>query len=77
MNFIRRTKKGRGFLGAFKLDMEKAYDRVRWSFVRSVQENMEFSDQWVKLILECITMVSYNLLINGEIVNASKTSSRT
>lgn len=54
-----------GFM-ALKLDMSKAYDRGERSFLRDVMVQMGFNKKWVALIMECITSVSYSLLINGE-----------
>lgn len=56
---------GLGFI-ALKLDMSKAYDRIEWKFLELVMKWMGFADKWVALMIECISSVSYSILINGE-----------
>ena len=51
---------------ALKLDMSKAYNRVEWSFLKGLLQKLVFHDRWAALMMECITTVSYSLLINGE-----------
>ena len=48
-----------------KIDMSKAYDRIDWSFLRAILLTMNFSLIWVNWIMECVTTVTYTLLING------------
>ena len=49
-----------------KLDMSKAYDGVEWRFLIEIMKKMGFCDAWVTLIYECISTVSYSILVNGE-----------
>ena len=54
-----------GFM-TLKLDMSKAYGRVEWSFLKAMMTQMGFNDRWVALVIECITSITYSILINGE-----------
>ena len=49
-----------------KLDMAKAYDRVKWSFLRSILLSFGFSSDWVSWIMSCVTSASFFVLINGQ-----------
>ena len=49
-----------------KLDMSKAYDRVKWVFLENILLKMGFSNTWTAFIMECVTTVSYSILVNGE-----------
>jgi len=50
-----------GFM-SFKLDMSKAYDRVKWSFLEAAMLKLGFVDRWVQLIMACVRSVSYSVL---------------
>lgn len=62
------TKKKKGIKGYFalKLHMTKAYDKMEWSFIKEVMENLNFPKSFSDLIMRCISTVSFSVLINGK-----------
>ena len=66
LHYMKNHNSGNSGYMALKLDISKAYDRVEWSFLRVVMIKMGFNDRWVALVIECITLVTYSLLINRE-----------
>ncbi|RVX03908.1 putative ribonuclease H protein [Vitis vinifera] len=48
-----------------KLDIEKAYDHVNWSFLFWLMEMMGFGAKWISWIQWCIGTVNFSVLING------------
>ena len=47
-----------------KLDMSKVYDRMEWCFLENMLLKVEFNEQWTKLIMKCVTTVSYQIKVN-------------
>ena len=48
-----------------KLDIEKAYDNVDWTFILTVMQKMGFREKWIKWIKWCISTTSFSMLVNG------------
>lgn len=63
--YIHHKKQGRKALFAPKLDMNKAYDRINWAFFVEVLRKMGFSPKWLDINLQCISTVSFTVLVNG------------
>ena len=58
-----QKRKERGIL--CKLDIEKAYDQINWSFVLKVLKRMGFEEKWVGWIEWCISTATFSVLLNG------------
>lgn len=61
-----RKKKGRKGWMLLKLDLEKAYDRIRWDFLEETLQGTGLSKGWIQRIMECVKGPSMCVLWNGE-----------
>ena len=48
-----------------KLDFQKAYDLVNWSFLELVMEKLGFGRKWIRWIMNCVSSASMCILLNG------------
>lgn len=71
MHTMRRKQGAKGYMAA-KIDFEKAYDRLRWAFIRETLLQMNLPYLMIHVIMECITSASLNVLWNGEVTKACK-----
>ena len=46
--------------------MSKAYDKVECDFLLHLMGKMGFHRRWIRPILECISSITYSVLVNGE-----------
>ena len=64
-NMKNNCTRKKGFM-TLKLDISKAYDRMDRIFLKKILLKMVFQESWVALIMECISTVSYSIIVNGE-----------
>ncbi|XP_021844939.1 uncharacterized protein [Spinacia oleracea] len=64
LRLVKKSK--RRNLAVFKIDLNKAYDRIRWDFLEWVLTHMQFPPSWIRWIMQCVSTVSYSVLVNGE-----------
>ena len=62
------TTKKRGEVGymALKIDLEKAYDKLEWSFIRDMLVRANIPDDLIAIIMSCVSSVSTSILVNEE-----------
>ena len=48
-----------------KIDLCKAFDSLNWQFIKEMLIVLNFPHKFIKIIMTCITSISYVLLING------------
>lgn len=50
---------------AFKIDLEKAYDKDSWKFFEDTLRDFNFPDPIVRLIMCCVSSSKLSILWNG------------
>lgn len=63
-SFKRKKKSKRGWM-MIKIDLEKAYDKLNWDFIRSTLQAFNFPRDWIDLMMDCISSVSHTIIFNG------------
>ena len=53
-------------VGALQIDLNKAYDRVSWGFLKLILIQVGIPFRMMKWIMSCVSSVSYAVLINGK-----------
>lgn len=65
---MKKKKSGASLVG-FKIDWIKAYDRIDWGILTRIITPFGFSSKVNVLILDCVSVASVDLLLNGSVFN--------
>ncbi|KAL6216654.1 hypothetical protein ACLB2K_009875 [Fragaria x ananassa] len=60
-----QRKSGRNGAMAVKLDLEKAYDLLDWSYIKACLLRFGFHYDWIELVMHCVKSVSFSIILNG------------
>lgn len=61
----KRFSRMNGFM-ALKLDVSKANDLLEWHFSETIITRLGCSPSWVRMVMLCVTTVTYSFKLNGE-----------
>jgi hypothetical protein len=51
----------------FKIDFEKAYDKVNWSFLQQAMRMKDFDSKWCDWVQKYIEKVSVGIRVNDDV----------
>ena len=66
LHYMKNKRRGKIAHMAIKLHMSKAFDQVEWDYLKQMMLKLRFLERWVALIMECISSVTYSVMLNGE-----------
>ena len=60
-----KSRRGRNGYVAIKLDLEKAYDRLKWPFLKETLEFFQMPPNLITLIMNMLSSTWFHILWNG------------
>lgn len=61
-----KKNQGKKAFIAVKVDLEKAYDRMDWEFLKRIMFELQIPEAWLNLIMNSVSTPVLSLLWNGE-----------
>lgn len=69
-HYLKNNRNSGKYEVAMNIDMNKAYDRLEWSFLEEVMLRMNFCTRWVGWIMNCVRSVSFNVQMAGRTITS-------
>ncbi|XP_074277613.1 uncharacterized protein LOC141601249 [Silene latifolia] len=51
-----------------KVDLQKAYDSVEWSFLHEMLDALDFPTHMVELLMQCVSITTYSISLNDDLI---------
>lgn len=67
LHSMKTRQRGKSGSMAIKLDISKAYEKLEWSFLKAIMKKLDFNEKWISRVMTCVTIVSYAVLVNGQL----------
>ncbi|KAL5563120.1 hypothetical protein UlMin_032867 [Ulmus minor] len=64
LHAMKKKRGGQAWM-AMKIDLQKAYDRLSWNFLKYVLTAFGFHPTWIRWVLLCCSTTSMTLMLNG------------
>jgi hypothetical protein len=55
-----------------KIDLAKAFDRIKWSFILNALRRKGYHGHFIKLVHACISSTCFSVNVNGETYGTSE-----
>ena len=67
LHSTRIKRSGMGFM-TIKIDLEKAYDRLSWSFIINTLKEIALLESWVNNIMHCVATPPHDCVVEWKTV---------
>lgn len=61
-HFMKRKTQGKNGIASLKIDILKAYARLKWGFIRNMMHKFGFSQLWIDRVMYCVESVKYSFI---------------
>lgn len=65
IHYLKR-KKGKSGVCDIKLDMSRAYDRLKWGYLGAIMSKLGFDEAWISRIMARLETIKFFVRVNGQ-----------